>query len=128
MNWLIIPLAVFVSFPILIQVLAWWRSRQSIGKAAPDTGVIDGGPRGDEPRVYYFYSDHCGPCRAISPLVDKLKETQRGLIKVNVAESPDLARSFRVAATPSFVRVVDGVIQQVKLGGLSEKQLLEMLE
>jgi hypothetical protein len=63
----------------------------------------------------------------MTPLVDRLAATHGNLIKVDVAERPDLARGFGIAATPNFVRVESGKIQKVRLGGLGERQLLALL-
>jgi thiol-disulfide isomerase/thioredoxin len=127
MHWLIYPVAGFIALLLLMQFLALRRARQSEGRAAPDTTAVDGAAREDRRRVYYFHATHCGPCRAMTPVVDRLRETYRNLIKVNVAEAPELARGFGIAATPSFVLVEEGVVRQVKLGGQSEGQLLKLL-
>jgi thioredoxin-like negative regulator of GroEL len=88
---------------------------------------VDGGTHGTEPRVYYFHAPHCGHCHAMTPLVDRLAATHGNLIEVDIAERPDLARGFRIAATPTIVRVEGGKIRTVKLGGLAERQLLALL-
>ena len=61
------------------------------------------------------------------PLVDSLREEFPNLIKVDVAENMDLARSFGIAATPSFIVVNSGVVSEVKLGGVSASWLRERL-
>ena len=127
MQWLIYPLVAFVALVLLMQYRVQSRAHLSVGRPAPDTSVVDGEARADPRRVYYFYALHCGPCRAMTPMVDRLRETHRNLIKVNVADAPALVRDFGVAATPSFVQVEDGAIRQVKIGGLGEKQLMSLL-
>lgn len=128
MHWLIYLLAGIMALLFLMQFLALRRARRSEGMTAPDTTAVDGAAHADLRRVYYFYATHCGPCRAMTPVVDRLREIHRNLIKINIAEAPDLARGFGIAATPSFVLVEGGAIRQVKLGGQSEKQLLMMIQ
>lgn len=128
MTMVFILLAGVVAFLFLLQGLAWMRARRSQGQPAPDTADVDGAAAADPLRVYYFYAVHCGPCRAIMPLVERLRASHRNLIKVDIADSRELARDFGVAATPSFIQVVDGIIRKVKLGGQSEAQLLAMLQ
>lgn len=128
MNWLIALVALFVGAVFMMQYLAIRRARLTEGRPAPDTSAVDGEAGNERRRVYYFYSAHCGPCRATTHLVDRLRADHRNLIKANVAETPELARGFGIAATPSFVLVEGGVIRQVKLGGLSERQLLALLQ
>jgi thioredoxin 1 len=79
-------------------------------------------------RLYYFWSPHCGMCRGMTPLIDRLRETRSDLVKINVAESPELARGFGVAATPTLVLVRDGMVEKVLLGAQSETRILELLD
>lgn len=127
MTWFIYPLIAAVAVFLLLQHLVMRRARQSEGRPAPDTWDVDGPAQADRRRLYFFHARHCGPCRAALPLVEKLRSEHRNLIKVDIADSPELARSFGIAATPSFVLVEDGSIAQVKLGGQSEAQLRRML-
>jgi len=121
--------AIFLSIVVVgILLLLWWqrvvlsRGRQSEGAMAPDTASVDGGITTDK-RIYFFHASHCGPCHAIAPLVDMLCREFPNLIKVDVADHPELAQGFGIAATPSFI-VVDGKrIAEVKLGGVSESWL-----
>jgi len=115
------------TFLVLLQGLMWLQARRAQGRPAPDTTLVDGKAAADRVRVYYFYATHCGPCRSMMLLVERLRGDHRNLIKLDVSESRELARSFGVAATPSFIQVIDGVIRRVKLGGQSEVRLLAML-
>jgi thioredoxin 1 len=122
---------VLVIVAVTALILYWqWRTlrmaKRCEGQEVPDTSAIDGGVVAKK-RIYYFYSPHCGPCKAISPLVDTLREEFPNLIKVDVTENMDLAQSFGIAATPSFIVVTDGVVSEVKLGGVSASWLRERL-
>lgn len=124
----IIVLAI-VSVAVLIVYWQWRTLRMAKrceGLAAPDTSAVDAGVIADK-RVYFFHAEHCGPCKAISPLVDSVREEFPNLIKVDVAENMDLAQAFGIAATPSFIAVCDGVVSEVKLGGVSASWLRERL-
>lgn len=127
MHWLVYLVAGFIGLLLLMQYLVWHRARQSIGLSVQGTDAVDGPAYTDRRKVYYFYATHCGPCRAMSPLVDRLRESHRNLIKVDIAASPELARQFGIAATPSFILVEDGSIRQVRLGTQSEAQLLNLV-
>jgi thiol-disulfide isomerase/thioredoxin len=122
--WLAAAVAVFV---LAMQVWTWLSARRARGRPAPDTAQVDGAAAADRVRVYYFYATHCGHCRSMTPRVDRLRQTHRNLIKLDIAESRELARAFGVAATPGLVQVVDGLIRRVQLGGISEARLLAML-
>lgn len=127
MHWLGLFLAAAVALWLLMPLIAIWQSRGGLGQAAPDTATVDGAAASERRRLYYFHAPHCGACRAMTPLVDRLRQSHTNLIKVDVGESLDLARGFGIAATPSFVLVEDETIRQVKLGGQSERALLGLL-
>ncbi len=127
MHWLTYPLAGVIALLFLMQLIPLWQARRSLGQAAPDTTAVDGPASAEPRRVYYFHAPHCGPCRAMTPMVDRLRQAHPNLIKVNIAESLELARDFGVAVTPSFVLVEDGAIRRVMLGGQSERGLLKLL-
>ena len=124
-------IAVLVIFSLAVaglQLWTFWRARQAQGQPAPDTRSVDGEAASDVRRVYYFFGVHCGPCRAMTPVVEQLRQSHRNLIKIDVAEHQVLARAFGVTATPSFVLLVAGKIMQVKIGAMSEKKLIALLE
>lgn len=122
---------VLVIVAVTALILYWqWRTLRMAnrckGQKAPDTSAVDGGIDADK-RVYFFHSAHCGPCKAISPLVDSIRKEFPNLIKVDIAANLELAQAFGIAATPSFIVVCDGVVSEVKLGGVSASWLRERL-
>jgi thioredoxin len=118
----------FAAIILLMQFSLYWRAHRAVGRSAPDTSLIDGEAAKESRRVYYFYSRHCGPCKAITPLVERVRRDHPNLIKVDVGQHYALVGDFGVSATPTFMLVENGRIQKVKLGGLREKQLLALLE
>ncbi|NLY00543.1 MAG: hypothetical protein GXY83_30985 [Rhodopirellula sp.] len=55
-----------------------------------------------------FYSDSCGPCHQMSPLVDRLGAAGYPVRKVNIERERELAGRFGITRIPCFVMVVDG--------------------
>ncbi|MCW8962813.1 MAG: thioredoxin family protein [Gammaproteobacteria bacterium] len=118
-----------VALGVILALVQWimvCQAKRTEGSKAPDTSVIDN-PGNYPLRVYYFYSQNCGPCRSIRPMVDKLRKQYPNLIKVDIGEHAQLARDFGVAGVPSFIAVEDEVITDVKLGRVSESWLLKWL-
>lgn len=107
-----------------IQLRPLWQARRMRGQPAPDVVTSDR----TGPRLYYFWSPHCGQCRSMTPLIDRLVEQGRDIVKVDIMEEPALARAFKVGATPTTVVVRQGRVQQVLLGRLSEQRLLSFLD
>jgi protein-disulfide isomerase len=49
------------------------------------------------------------------------------LIRISLNENMQVARDLGVMATPAFVLIKDGIIEKVKLGGLTHDKIMEML-
>ncbi len=65
------------------------------------------------PVVADFYATWCGPCRELSPLLDKLAggyADKIKFVKINVDESPGLAQNFQVQAIPTVIFFKDGKV------------------
>lgn len=78
-----------------------------------------------QPSLVDFYADWCGPCRAMSPVVDALAAElpQANVVKVNIDDAPELATRFGVQSIPTFVVVRNGAVVK-KLVGVQSKQAL----
>lgn len=74
-----------------------------------------------------FYSDTCGPCRQMDPVVQSLTVKGYPVRKVNVAHEPGLASRFGVTQIPCFVMVVDGREVDRTVGTTNSGRLEQML-
>ena len=77
-----------------------------------------------------FYADWCGPCRMVSPLVDKIAEENPQYLvgKINVDEEPELAAAFGVSSIPMLAVLKNGEIVNQSVGAKPLPQILAMLE
>ena len=75
------------------------------------------------PLVADFYATWCGPCRMLSPMLDKLAggyADKIKFVKINVDESPGLAQNFQVQAIPTLIFFKDGKVAD-RLTGLPDE-------
>ncbi len=81
---------------------------------APDTVLLS------------FHSEHCGPCRTMSPVVQRLSADGYPVQAVNVEEQPELATRYAVKGIPCFVLVSGGREVDRVVGATSRARLERM--
>lgn len=77
-----------------------------------------------------FYASWCGPCRMLSPVVDKIAAENPHLLvgKINVDEEAELAMQFGVTSIPALFVMKNGKVVNQSLGAIPEQQILSLLE
>lgn len=87
--------------------------------------------RGTNAIVAEFYATWCGPCRQLSPLLDKLAggyADKIKFVKINVDESPGIAQNFQVSGIPALIFFKDGQVAGRITGLLPEADLKAKLD
>lgn len=76
-----------------------------------------------------FYADWCGPCRMIAPVLEELaREVPNArIVKVNVDDSPNLARHFGIESIPALIVFENGRAIEQRVGVASKSELRRML-
>ena len=72
----------------------------------------------EQPVLVDFYATWCGPCKALAPILEQLKNEYDGkatILKVDVDENPDLASQYDIRSVPTLMVFKNGnIIQTVK--------------
>jgi len=92
-----------------------------------DTEVI----RSQMPVLVDFYATWCGPCKALSPIVEKLAGEFVGKLKVgklNIDDSPQAPSQFSVRAVPTLLFFHKGKVVDTAVGFKSENDLRSRIQ
>src|SRR6266550_2635038 len=82
------------------------------------------------PVVMDLWAEWCGPCKQLSPVLEKLAAEADGawvLAKVDVDANPQLSAALQVQSIPMVVAVVGGQLVPGFLGALPEAQVKQWL-
>lgn len=83
------------------------------------------------PVLLDFWAAWCGPCRIISPIVDRLAKELSGKVvvgKLNVDENQQTAARFRVQSIPTLLILKNGREVDRIVGAQSKEAILRRLE
>ncbi len=77
-----------------------------------------------------FYADWCGPCKMLSPIIDKVSEenTDVKFVKVNVDANPDLAEKYEVMSIPTLIVIKNGETVNRSVGLVDKTAIEEIIK
>ncbi len=73
--------------------------------------------------VIYCYSEHCGPCRKITPDIDRLQAEHPNVFKLDVSQHSAVPRGLGIRATPTCLLVENGKVHKAVLGAGAVKTI-----
>jgi thioredoxin 1 len=81
----------------------------------------------ETPVIVDFWAEWCGPCRAVSPILEQIAEERAEelrVVKVNIDEEPELQQRYGIMSIPTIL-LFDGGEPKAAAVGAQPKRMLE---
>ena len=85
----------------------------------------------DKPVIVDFYADWCGPCKMMSPIIDKIAEELGDTIKVGKVNSDDnmeLAEKYGIMSIPTIMIFKNGTLDKTFIGITDKTTITEAIK
>jgi thioredoxin 1 len=97
-----------------------------MANAVTETTWDDEVLRSDKPVIVDFWAEWCGPCHAVSPVLERIAEERAAelkLVKVNIDEEQALAMRYGIASIPTMILFKDGEPAAAAIGAQPKSAL-----
>ncbi len=83
------------------------------------------------PVFVYFFSEWCGPCRAVSPAVEELSGEYKDkvdFVKVDVDQNNELAQKYSIFSIPTLAIFANGKVIAQSAGAASKDSIRSYID
>ena len=83
------------------------------------------------PVLVDYWAEWCGPCKQLSPLLDKLAPVYAGnlkIVKMNVDQNKATPAKYGIRGIPTLMVFKNGALATTKVGALNESGLKTLID
>lgn len=86
--------------------------------------------KNNEKVVVKFGASWCGPCRAMKPVFDKIRESHKDVefVEVDIDDCEDVAMEFEVMSVPTLMFFKNGEFLDRMVGLVKKEDIEELLK
>ena len=91
--------------------------------------VVEGSSK--QPVIVQFWAPWCGPCKQLSPILEKVVSVSGGkvkMVRINIDDNQQIAQQLRVQSVPTVYAFVDGQPVDGFTGAQPESTLTQFIE